>query len=95
MKGIKHFRTYLEGSTFTVQTDHNPVTHLGNLKDSHGRLARWALSLLPYDFAIVHRSGKVHANADGLSRDQGSLANVGEVSEALVAESVPETLTKE
>ena len=44
-KGIKHFRTYLEGSTFTVQTDHNPLIHLGNLKDSHGRLARWALSL--------------------------------------------------
>ena len=29
VKGIKHFRTYLEGSTFTVQTDHNPLTHLG------------------------------------------------------------------
>ena len=41
VKGIKHFRTYLEGTTFTIQTDHNPLTHLGNLKDSHGRLARW------------------------------------------------------
>ena len=95
VKGIKHFRTYLEGSTFTVQTDHNPLTHLGNLKDSHGRLARWALSLQPYDFAIVHRSGKVNANTDGLSRDQGSLAKVWGVSEALVAETVPDTLTKE
>ena len=47
VKGIKHFRTYLEGSTFTVQTDHNPLTHLGNLKDSQGRLARWAGPLSP------------------------------------------------
>ena len=45
VKGIKHFRTYLEGSTLTVQMDLNPLTHLGNLKDSHGRLARWTLSL--------------------------------------------------
>ena len=36
VKGIKHFRTYLEGSTFTVQMDHNTLTHLGNLKDSQG-----------------------------------------------------------
>ena len=37
VKGIKYFRTYLEGTSFTVQTDHNPLTHLENLKDSHGR----------------------------------------------------------
>ena len=95
VKGIKHFRSYLEGSTFTVQTDHNHLTHLGNLKDSHGRLARWVLSLQPYNFAIVHRSGKANANADGLSRDQGSQAKVGGVSAALVVETVPETQTKE
>ena len=44
---------------------------------------------------IAYRSGKANANADGLSRDQGSLAKVGGVSEALVPETVPETLTKE
>ena len=82
VKGIKHFRTYLEGTTFTIQTDHNPLTHLGNLKDSHGRLARWALSLQPYDFTIVHRSGKLNSNVYGLSRDQGSLSKVGGMSGA-------------
>ena len=95
VKGIKEFRTYLEGSTFTVQTDHNPLTHLGNLKDSHRRQARWVLSLQPYNFTIVHLSGKANANVDGLSRDQGFLVKVGVVSEALVSETVPETLTKE
>ena len=77
---VKHFRTYLQGSKFTIETDHNPLTQLGNLKDCHGRLARCALSLQQYDFIIVHRSGSKNANADGLSSDQWSLTKVGGVS---------------
>ena len=80
VQGVKHFRTYLQGSKFTIETDHNPLTQLGHLKDSHGMLARWALSLQQYDFTIVHRSGNKNANADGLSRDQWSLTKVGGVS---------------
>ena len=77
---VQGFRTYLQGSKFTIETDHNPLPQLGNLKDSRGRLARWALSLQQYDFTIVHRSGSKNANADGLSRDQWSLTKVGGVS---------------
>ena len=80
VQGVKHFRTYLQGSKFTIETDHNPLTQLGNLKDSLGRLARWALSLQQYDFTIVHRSRSKNANADGLSRDQWGLTKVGGVS---------------
>ena len=40
-----------------------------------------SLSLQPFDFRIVHRSGKANANADGLSRDQGSLFKEGGTSE--------------
>ena len=72
VQGIKHFRTYLQGTTFQIETDHDPLTRLSNLKDSHGRLARWALTLQPYRFTFVHRSGTANANADGLSRYQGS-----------------------
>ena len=39
-----------------------------NVEDPSGSLARWALLLQQYDFEIVHRPGKVHGNADGLSR---------------------------
>ena len=35
-KGVKHFRTYMEGNQFTTETEYNPLTHLGNLKESHG-----------------------------------------------------------
>ena len=69
--GVKHFRTYLEGVSFQIETDHNPLTHRSTLRDSHGRLARWALTLQPYHFNVVHRAGTANANADGLSQDQG------------------------
>ena len=81
VKGVQHFRMYLEGNPFTIQTDHNPLTHLNNLKDSHGRLARWALALQPYHFKVKHRSGRANLNADGLSRDPQSAAKVGGTSE--------------
>ena len=81
VQGIKHFRTYLQGTTFQIETDHDPLNHLGSMKDSHGRLARWALALQPYQFTIVHRAGTANANADGLSRDQDSRSKERGVSE--------------
>ena len=44
VQGFKHFRTYLQGSKFTIKTDHNTLTQLGNLNDNHGSLAMWVLS---------------------------------------------------
>ena len=61
VQGIKHFRTYLQGTTFQIETDHDPLTRLSNLKDSHGRLARWALTLQPYCFTVLNRSGTANA----------------------------------
>ena len=63
---------YLEGIPFTVETDHNPLTHMARLKDSHGRLARWALGMQPYRYTVVHKPGREHLNADGLSREHDS-----------------------
>ena len=89
--GIKHFRTYVEGTKFIVGTDHDPLTHLATLKDSHGRLARWALTLQPYQFQVRHRRGSANANADGLSRDPYPYSRT-EV-EGVSENSLPESLT--
>ena len=68
VEGIKKFQPYLHRRRFTVVTDHSSLRWLMNVKDASGRLARWALLLQQYDFEIVHRPGKVHGNADSLSR---------------------------
>lgn len=65
---IEKWRSYIEGARFTVITDHASLKWLYNLKDPSGRLARWALRLLPYDFEILHRKGVNHVVPDALSR---------------------------
>ena len=65
---IQKFRPYLEGYKFTVVTVHSSLRWLHNLKNPTGRLARWSLSLLEYDFEIVHRKGSFHQVPDALSR---------------------------
>ncbi|GFT98957.1 hypothetical protein TNCV_3793461 [Trichonephila clavipes] len=52
---------------YLIMTDHNPLVWLNRNVSSNPRLMRWALALQPYNFRIVHRSGKSHKNADSLS----------------------------
>ncbi|GFS98263.1 polyprotein P3 [Trichonephila clavipes] len=73
---IKHMETVLQRmkrAKLTIKpskfmTDHNPLVWLNRNVSSNPRLMRWALALQPYNFRIVHRSGKSHKNADSLSR---------------------------
>ena len=80
VSGIRHFRTYLEGTKFEVQTDHNPLIHMPHMKDSHGRIGRWALALQPFNFTVKHRAGAANNNADGLSREHSFRVEEGEMS---------------
>ena len=41
---------------------------MANLKTPTGILARWLETLAEYQFKVIHRSGKLHTNADALSR---------------------------
>lgn len=65
---IDHFRHYLIGRPFKVVTDHSALTSMPTIKDSYGRLARWAMFLGQFDFEIVHRSGVSIPHVDALSR---------------------------
>jgi len=51
-----------------VITDHNSLRWLHHFKNPTGRLARWALELLKYDYEIVHRKGALYHVLDALSR---------------------------
>ena len=64
----RHFRRYLLGKPFHLRTDHNSLVWLLGFKNIEGQLARWLEELATYDMTILHRPGKDHGNADGLSR---------------------------
>ncbi|CAC5411602.1 unnamed protein product [Mytilus coruscus] len=65
---IEYYRQYLLGRKFSVRVDHQPLIWLFSLKETKGRIARRIEILSAYDFSIMHRPGKKHGNADGLSR---------------------------
>ena len=65
---IKHFKHYLLGKEFVLRTDHNSLRWLHNFQGLEGQLARWVEQLASFQYKIVHRPGRVHANADALSR---------------------------
>ena len=65
---IQYFKPYLWGRPFKVLTDHSALKWLKNFKDPHGQVARWLEILSEYDFAVEHRPGLNHENADSLSR---------------------------
>ncbi|MBW0502872.1 hypothetical protein O181_042587 [Austropuccinia psidii MF-1] len=69
---------YLDGTVFDLITDWNAVKYLLNMKAPNRHMLRWQISIQEYrgNMIIVHKSGNIHKNADGLSR--WSLANTPE-----------------
>uniref|UniRef100_A0A3B3B4L9 Gypsy retrotransposon integrase-like protein 1 n=1 Tax=Oryzias melastigma TaxID=30732 RepID=A0A3B3B4L9_ORYME len=71
--GLKKFHKYLFGRVFKIYTDHKPLISLFNMKKpipqmGSPRVQRWAVMLSAYEYDIVYKPGKSHANADALSR---------------------------
>ena len=70
---LEHFKYYLYGSHFILQTDHQAL--LSALKENRGnktyqsRLTRWVDRLIPFHFAVEHVPGKNMSFADYLSRN--------------------------
>ena len=65
---VKNFHHYLYGRPFIVRSDHGALKWLLNFRKPEGQLARWIETLSMYDYCIEHRPGRVHSNADALSR---------------------------
>ena len=65
---LKHFKHYQMDKPFTVISDHRPLQWLHNQKDHTGRLGRWAILLENLNYKIKYRPGRIHQNADCLSR---------------------------
>ena len=70
--GVKRFHQYLYGRTFTLITNHKPLTTILGPHQAIPTLAaaclqRWAITLSAYNYVIQFRPTEEHANADGLS----------------------------
>ncbi|XP_066512237.1 NLR family CARD domain-containing protein 3-like [Hoplias malabaricus] len=73
--GVRKFHQYLYRNTFALLTDHRPLTTIFSpVKSTPSmaatRMQRWALLLSAHNYTIEYRKGALHANADGLSREQ-------------------------
>ena len=68
LSAIKNFHHYLYGVPFKVRSDHGSLRFLMNFKNPQGQMARWLEFLSTYDFTIEYRMGRIHNNADALSR---------------------------
>ena len=65
---LKLFRCYLEGNTFTICTDHNPLKYFDTKQDLSPRQARWAQYLSRFNYTWEWIKGKTNP-ADFLSRN--------------------------
>ena len=71
----QQFKHYFLGRYFIVRTDHSILRWLMRVRSPSDQLARWLEVLFQFNFILIHRKGKSHANADFLS--QGGLRPTG------------------
>ena len=67
---LEKFHFYLDGAHFTVVTDCTALKSLLTAKWCHRHMIRWQAAIQDYRgrMTIVHRAGRLNANADGPSR---------------------------
>ena len=60
VRAVQTWRCYLEGSKFTLVTDHCPNTFLKTQPTLNRRQAQWFEILQPYDFKWEYRPGRTN-----------------------------------
>ena len=71
IKNLQKFKHFIWGNDYLIRTDHSSLRWILNFKDADGKLARWLAILAYYEVThknIIHRPGRLHLNADALSR---------------------------
>ncbi|KAK7481822.1 hypothetical protein BaRGS_00026969 [Batillaria attramentaria] len=62
------FRQYLLGRHFLIESDHQPLSWLSQVKDTNRKLLRWSLELQEFDYEVKYVRGEANVLADALSR---------------------------
>lgn len=69
LEAIEKFRSYVEGTRFTLITDSSALSFIMNSKwKASSKLSRWSMLLQQYDMVIRHRKGSENVVPDALSR---------------------------
>ncbi|KAI9557136.1 hypothetical protein GHT06_016943 [Daphnia sinensis] len=63
-----YYRRFIKDFGSIAKPDHRPLQWLKNQKDNNGRLGRWAILLAATNYELKYRPGRIHQNADCLSR---------------------------
>jgi hypothetical protein len=65
---LHKFRHYLLGNMFTFYVNHTALVYLVNKPQVFGKLVKWLLLFIGYDFKIVYKPSKFHLMVVTLSR---------------------------
>lgn len=69
---LRKYKYLLENVRFTLRTDNKALTWLHKVRDERGKLTRWAMYLMTFEFDVEHVPGKDNELPDALSRSPGS-----------------------
>ncbi len=65
---LHKFRYYLLGNKFIFYVDHMAMVYLVNKPQVLGRITRWLLLFLEYDFTIMYKPSETHVVVDAWSK---------------------------
>jgi hypothetical protein len=65
---LHKFKHFLLGNKFVFYVDHMALLYLVNKSHVLGRITRWLLLFLEYEFIIIYKLGKTHVVANVLHR---------------------------
>ena len=74
---VKKFCHYLLANKFVFFVDHQALLYLVNKPCSTGRIVRWFVILLEFDFTVAVKKGLTHKRADHMSRIPNGEAPTG------------------
>ncbi len=64
---LHKFRHYLLGNKFVYYVDHIALIYLLNKPHALGKITRWLLLFLEYEFTLVYKPNKIHIVTYALS----------------------------
>ncbi|SAL96876.1 hypothetical protein [Absidia glauca] len=68
LHALRTWRCFVDGRSFVVRTDHNPLKYLRTQASPTPRLTRWMNEIELYDPVIEYKPGSQHVVPDALSR---------------------------